>query len=266
MLDHPDIDIVYNPLPNHLHAEWSINAMRAGKHVLCEKPLALEAAEVDQMAKTANETGRVLAEAFMYRHHPQTLKAKDLVQSGRLGDLRFLRGAFTFTLTREQDYRWNPAMGGGSLWDVGCYPINFIRHLVGTEPLEVFGWQVLDPRGCDETFIGQLRFPGDVMAQIDCSFRSSVRTEMQMVGSRGILSIPQPFKPGRNGRLLITENDRVDTIRTPGQKLYLGEVEDMYDAIETGRAPRVSLDDSRGNTATIQALLTSARSGKPIAV
>src|SRR5512140_391755 len=119
------IDAVYISLPNHLHAEWSIRAMQAGKHVLCEKPLALTVEDVDAMADAARETARVLAEAFMYRHHAQTLKVEEIVQSGRLGTLQLIQGAFTYTLTREGDIRLKNETGGGSIWDVGCYPISY---------------------------------------------------------------------------------------------------------------------------------------------
>jgi len=266
LLDDPDIDVIYNPLPNHLHAEWSILAMQAGKHVLCEKPLALTVEEVDRMAATAKTTGQVLAEAFMYRHHPQTLKARELVAEGRLGEVRALRSAFTFTLNRPSDIRWNKAMGGGSLWDVGCYPVGFMRYLIDSEPLEVFGWQVPGPGECDATFAGQMRFPENILAQFDCGFQAPLRTELEVVGSTGTLTIPLPFKPGRRGQLFLREKNRTETIHTPGEDLYQGEVEDMADAILLGRPARVSLADSRGNIAAIQALLSSAQSGMPVLV
>ncbi|MFZ5909979.1 MAG: Gfo/Idh/MocA family protein [Chloroflexota bacterium] len=265
LLDDPDIDVIYNPLPNHLHAEWTIKALQAGKHVLCEKPLALGASDVDKMAAAAKETGRALAEAFMYRHHPQTLKVQELVGKGALGELRLIRGAFTFVFTREDNYRFKKEMGGGSLWDVGCYPINYARTLVGAEPLEVFGWQVTGPGGCDETFVGQMRFPGDVLAQFDSSFRSSYRAEMEIVGSQASLRIPNPFKPDRREMLLLQRDGRQEKIhiRSSGA-LYGGEVEDLADAILLGKAPRVSLADSRGNAAAITALAESAQAGKPV--
>ena len=147
LLADPEIDVVYNPLPNNLHAEWTIKALRAGKHVLCEKPMTLTLAEMDEISAVSRETGKIVTEAFMYRHHPQTLKVKEIVENGTLGKLQLIRGAFTFTLTREGDYRSDPAMGGGSIWDVGCYPISYARTLVGAEPLEVFGWQVEGPSG-----------------------------------------------------------------------------------------------------------------------
>ncbi|MFZ5822637.1 MAG: Gfo/Idh/MocA family protein [Chloroflexota bacterium] len=265
LINDPGIDVIYNPLPNHLHAEWTIKALQAGKHVLCEKPLALSASDVDEMAAAAKEAGRALTEAFMYRHHPQTLKVQELVSKGVLGELRLIRGAFTFVFTREDNYRFKKEMGGGSLWDVGCYPINYARTLVGAEPLEVFGWQVLGPGGCDETFAGQMRFRGDVLAQFDSSFRSSYRAEMEIVGSRAGLRITNPFKPGRRETLLLQRDGRQEKIhiRSSGA-LYGGEVEDLADAILLGKAPRVSLADSRGNVAAITALAESAQAGKPI--
>ena len=120
LLNDPEIDVIYNSLPNHLHTEWTIKALRAGKHVLCEKPIALTLAELDAMSQAAQETGKVLAEAFMYRHHAQTLKVKEIVDGGELGRIQLIKGAFTFTLTHEDDIRLNQETGGGSIWDVGC--------------------------------------------------------------------------------------------------------------------------------------------------
>lgn len=264
LLADPEIDVIYNSLPNNLHAEWTVRALRAGKHVLCEKPLALTLAEVDAIFAAARETGRVVAEAFMYRHHPQTLKVKEIVESGVLGKLQLIKGAFTFTLTREDNYRMNLEMGGGSIWDVGCYPISYTRFIVGAEPLEVFGWQVTGAGGADDSFIGQMRFAQDVHAQFDSGFKSPFRSHMEIVGSMGSLVVPVPFKPGRNEKIFLTREDKMETIKIAGQELYLGEVDDMTDAILTGRLPRVTLADSRGNTATILALLESAKTGKPI--
>jgi predicted dehydrogenase len=127
MLAAPEIDVIYNPLPNHLHAEWNIKAMQAGKHVLCEKPFALTVEEVDLVEKAAKDTGKIIAEAFMYRHHPQTLKVKQMVDEGILGKIKLIRGSFTYQFTRHENYRADPAMGGGALWDIGCYPLSYRR-------------------------------------------------------------------------------------------------------------------------------------------
>lgn len=264
MLDDPDIDVIYNPLPNHLHAEWTIKAARAGKHVLCEKPLALSIPEVEAIAAAARENNVVIAEAFMYRHQPQTLKVRELVEGGVIGELCLIRGCFTFNLTRETDYRLDPAMGGGSLWDVGCYPVSFARYMVGSEPLVVSAMQVTGPSGVDEALAGQMQFAGNILAQFDCGFRAPFRAQMEIVGSEGSLTIPTPFKPGRREKILLTRNGKVETIRVPGQELYLGEVEDMADAILLGKPSRVSLTESRGNVATILALLESARTKQAI--
>ncbi|HEY2980053.1 MAG TPA: Gfo/Idh/MocA family oxidoreductase [Anaerolineales bacterium] len=264
LLDDPQIDVIYNSLPNHLHADWSIRALRAGKHVLCEKPIALSLEEMDAMIAAARDTGKVLAEAFMYRHHPQTLKVKELVDSGALGLVRLVRGSFTFSLAGDRDIRLVKQMGGGSIWDVGCYPISFTRAVLGSEPLEVFGWQVKGPTGIDETFTGEMRFAGDVPASFDCGFRSPLRWHMEIVGSDATLNVPSPFKPGYNEKLLLSRDDQTETIVVPGQELYIGEVEDMADAVLAGKAPRVSLKDSRGNTAAILALLESSEANRPI--
>lgn len=265
LLADPEIDVIYNSLPNHLHAEWTIKAVEAGKHVLCEKPLALTVAEVDAIHAAAHKHGRVVAEAFMYRHHPQTLKVQELVKSGSIGILKLIRGSFSFILSREEDIRLlDPAMGGGSIWDVGCYPISYARTVVGENPLEVFGWQVTGKTGIDETFIGQMRFAGDVHAQFDSSFVIPFHSFMEIVGSEGTLSIPEPFKPDANERIFLTRDEKTETIKIKGQELYLGEVEDMADAILLGHDSRVSLHDSRTNVAVINALLESARVGKPV--
>ncbi len=272
LLNDPEIDVIHNSLPNSLHAEWTIKALRAGKHVLCEKPIALTVAELDAMAAAAEEVGRVLAEAFMYRHHPQTLKVKGIVESGALGKLQLIKGSFTFILTRKNDIRLKKEMGGGSIWDVGCYPISYARMLVGSEPLEVFGWQVpggalsesKDPGGADESFVGQMRFADDIHSQFDCGFTSQPRTHIEIVGTQGTLNIPMPFKPGEKEMVFLTRGDKTETIKIKGQELYLGEVEDMADAILLGKPPRVSLSDSRGNISAITALIASSKTGKPV--
>ena len=266
LLADPEIDVIYNSLPNHLHAEWTIKALRAGKHVLCEKPFALTLAEVDAMSQAAHETGKVLAEAFMYLHHAQTLKIKEIVDSGVLGKLQLIKGAFTFTLTREGNYRWMEEMGGGSIWDVGCYPISFARMIVGAEPVEVFGWQLTGPGGSDESFFGQMRFKDEVHMQFDCGFKSPSRAFIEIIGTDATLNIPDPFKPGRKNEIYLNHNNEMQTIKIKGDELYSGEVEDICDAILKNQPSLISLADSRGNIAVMLALLKSAKSGKPVSL
>ena len=162
LLQDPEIDVIYVSLPNHLHAEWTIKALQAGKHVLCEKPLALTLDEVDRNAAAAQASGRVLAEAFMYRHHPQTLQVMEMVSQRRTGHTAADQGGIHIHLEAARDIRLREETGGGSIWDVGCYPISYARMVAGAEPVEVFGWQVLGSGGVDESFLGQLRFPNGV--------------------------------------------------------------------------------------------------------
>ena len=202
----------------------------------------------------------------MYRTHPQTLKVQEMVASGELGQIKLVRGSFSFVLDRPEDYRAQPEMGGGALWDIGCYPLSYTRALLGAEPLEVFGWQVTGSTGIDEVFAAQLRFPGDIYAQLDCSFAIPYRVSMEIVGDKGVLSIPVPFNPGEREKLYLRRNDVTQTIPVKGMQPYLSEVEDMADAVLLGNPPRVSLADSRANVAAILALFESARVGKPVAL
>ncbi len=266
LLSDPDIDVIYNPLPNSLHAEWTVKAAQSGKHVLCEKPLALSFAEIQAMKEAVQQSKVVIAEAFMYRHHPQTLKVKEMVDTGAIGDLCLIRGSFTFNLKGKDDVRLDPALGGGSVWDVGCYPISYSRAIIGKEPVEVFGWQRTGLSGVDEVFTGQIRFAGNVLAQFDCGFRGLFRATMEIVGTSGAIFIPNPFKPGKKEKIVLTRDEEKKIIQINGPELYSGEVEDLADAVLLGRAPRISLEDSAGNLATILALYQSAKESRPISI
>jgi len=264
LLNDPEIDVIYNPLPNHLHAEWTIKAVEAGKHVLCEKPLALSPQEVDAIEAAAQKNGRVVTEAFMYRTHAQTLKVREIVQSGKLGRIRLVHGSFTFVLDTPGDYRLDPAMGGGSLWDIGCYPLSYTRSALAAEPVEVFGRQVTGSTGIDESFAAQLIFPGEVFAQLDCSFAIPSHVFMEIVGDQGTLVVPVPFNPGANGAVYLARKDKNERLPIKGTAPYVSEVEDLADAILLGKPPCISLADSRANVAAMTALLESARTGLPI--
>ncbi len=266
LLADPEIDVVYNSLPNSLHADWTIKAAEAGKHVLCEKPLAVSVEEVDAVASAAKRCGVKVAEAFMYRHHAQTHKVKALVEEGAIGALQMVRGHFSFTVDHPGNVRLNPGLAGGSVWDVGCYPISYARYLVGEDPQEVFGWQVKEGAGVDELFMGQLRFANGVLAQFDCSLRSPNRGYMEAVGSGGWIRVPSPYKPEYDEKIILRRGAAPETVEIPGEDLYLGEVEDLASAILDGSPTRISLADSRGNVATIVALLQSAAEGRPVAV
>jgi xylose dehydrogenase (NAD/NADP) len=264
LLADPEIDVIYNSLPNSLHAEWTIKAMEAGKHVLCEKPLALSLEEVDAIGAAAQKTGKVVTEAFMYRHHPQTLKVKQLLDNGAIGAIQMVSGVFTFYLEDPNNVRMAAELGGGSIWDVGCYPISYTRAMVGEEPEEAFGWIETGSSGVDLNFAGQLRFGSGILAQVSSGFRTPYTINMTFLGESGSLVIPRPFNPRGKTSISLRRGDVEEAISIDAVDLYLGEVEDLADAVLDGKAPRVSLADSRANTAAILALLESAHSGKPV--
>ena len=267
MLADPDVDVIYNPLPNSMHTEWTIKAAQAGKHVLCEKPLANTVEEVDAITEAAQKAGVVVMEAFMYRHHPQTLKVKEMIDGGAVGKLQVVRGSFMFKIGSEDDVRLNASLGGGSIWDIGCYPISYTRLIVGEEPVEVFGWGMFGSASrVDEIFAGQMRFANGVFAQFDSGFHSPQRVGLDLVGDKGNLFVFQPFTPRLNEKMILRDGAKEEVIVTPGEDLYLGEVENMADAILSGAPIRMSLADSRNNVLTIQKFLESAQSGKPVAI
>jgi predicted dehydrogenase len=199
----------------------------------------------------------------MYRHHPQTIRVKELVEGGAIGKLQLMRGSFTFNIASEADIRLNPKTGGGAIWDLGCYPISYARLIVGAEPVEVFGQQVTGKSGVDDFFFGQMKFPGDVYAQFDCGFRSPDRQHLEVVGSAGAIRVPVPFKPRLDETITLYKDDKTEAIQIAQQELYIGEVEDMADCILNGKSPRMSLADSRANVAAMVALLESAKTGRP---
>ena len=155
-------------------------------------------------------------------------------------------------------------LGGGSIWGVGCYPISFARLIAGSGPVDVFGWQIVQDYGVDETFAGQMIFPDDVFAQFDSGFRTPQRTHIELLGDKGNIVLEKPFTPPLNEKIILTTGDETRIITIPGEDLYLGEVENMADAILNGAPTRMSLADSRNNVATIQALLASAAKGQPV--
>ena len=264
LLADPEIDVVFVPLPNALHAPWAIRAVEAGKHVLCEKPLATSVEDVRAIEAAARTHRRIVAEAFMYRHHPLTSAVAAAARSGAIGELRLIRGWFSFVLDRPQDARWDPAMGGGSLWDVGCYPLSYARAVTGAEPVEVVGSRQSSPSGVDEVFTGLLRFPGRVQAVIDCSFTTPFQTGMELIGTAGRIVVRNPFKPGTESGYDLVTASGCDFVPVAGQELYSGEVEDLASAVLDGSLPRVTLADSRANVAAIEALYESARIGRPV--
>jgi D-xylose 1-dehydrogenase (NADP+, D-xylono-1,5-lactone-forming) len=263
LLADPAIDVIYIPLPNSLHVEWTVKALDAGKHVLCEKPLALNVEDVDRIADAAQRNRRIAAEAFMYRHHPFTRAAQDVVRSGRLGRVRGYKGAFTFPLTREGDVRLDPALGGGSLWDVGCYPLSYANLLADAAPAEVFGWQQTSGAGVDLEFSAMMRYADGAVAQFDCGFIGPFRAEMDVFGTAASLRILRPFRADDRSRLLLTIGDDTEALPCETAPSFAGEIADIEAAALDGAPQRVPLSESRRTIATIRALYSSASSARP---
>ena len=269
MLQSGAVDAVYIGLPNHLHAEWTVRALEHGVHVLCEKPFAISLAEVDRMSAAAQANGRVLAEAFMYRHHPQTKIVGDWVRGGRLGAISTLRGVFTFTMTNRDNIRLIPEWGGGSLWDVGVYPLSYAQYLLGGPPEWVFGDQWIGPSGVDESFNGQFHYADGAVAQISSAFRVPWYVHFDVQGERGRLVMTRPFTglEGDERRLTFVDADNAaHEIPVPEQELYAGEVEDMHAAILDGQPTYISLNETRDHVRTVLALYESARRGEKVYV
>lgn len=272
MLDSGQVDAVYISLPNHMHAEWTIRALRSGVHVLCEKPIALSLSDVDAMAAAAQETGRALAEAFMYRHHRQIKTAGEWVRSGRLGDVTVVRSVFNFDIHGGakglDNVRLAPDKGGGSLWDVGCYPVSLAQFLLGEAPQSVLGAQVLGQTGVDELFCGQLHYRGGRVAQISSALRTPFFMAAEVIGTAGRLHMDRPFLPGVDGKpyclTFFPAQGEPEPIPVDDAYLYNGEVEDMHDAILDGKPPYLTLAETRDHVRTILALYQSAAAGQVV--
>jgi xylose dehydrogenase (NAD/NADP) len=266
MLASEAVDAVYISLPNHLHAEWSIKAMEAGKHVLCEKPFAISVADVDQMIATADRTGRALAEAFMYRHHPQTKLIGEWIEDGRLGEITYFQGVFNFMGLEPNNVRLAPEMGGGALWDVGVYPLSLAQYVMGGPPEKVVGDQLLGSSGVDMFFVGQLRYNGGRIAHISCSFNTPFHTFAQIMGTKGTLTVYRPFIAMHDqSHLYFTEPDgKPELVPVPAKELYLGEVEDMNAAVLDGTPNYLTLAESRNHVRTVLALYESAQNNSQV--
>jgi D-xylose 1-dehydrogenase (NADP+, D-xylono-1,5-lactone-forming) len=262
LLEDPDVDAVYISLPNALHVEWTLRALEAGKHVLCEKPMSRRAAEVEAAFDAAERAGLVLSEGFMWRHHPQTHLVERLVGAGTIGRLRTIRASFSFQLAAVHgpaDTRFDPALGGGALMDVGCYCISATR-LFGGEPERVHGEQVVGDTGVDVVFAGTLRLTDDVLAHFDCGFVVPFRDELELVGENGSLFLDDPWHIYTPGIELRRESgvERIDVASADSYRL---ELENVSDAIR-GTAPLLlGREDAVGQARALEALYDSAGSG-----
>jgi xylose dehydrogenase (NAD/NADP) len=270
LLADPEIDAVYLALPNHLHAEWAIRAVSAGKHVLCEKPLALSVGEVDAIAQAAKNHQRHVVEAYVHLHHPQAPLLRQALAGDVVGPVALVRGGMRFRVSDPNNIRLDPTRGGGALWDVGCYPVSMLLYLAGALPAEVSAFQQLGPSGVDTSFAGQLRFErsalgGAFLAQIDCGLASPFRETLEVVGERGSLVPFSPFRAGIDeapaGYTLLVEGQAAQSIDTPVADPFLAEVTAFEALLLDHAPPAVPLALSRDVIAVLEALYRSARTG-----
>jgi xylose dehydrogenase (NAD/NADP) len=254
LVNDPGIDVIYIALPNHLHAEWTIRALEAGKHVLCEKPLALTVDDVEAIAATAARTNLVAMEAVMYLHHPQTKRVLELITKGELGTIQGAQATFTFQIQRDDDPRLVPAMGGGSIWDLAGYPVSLFRRIAGSGPTHIAAGSHNGPTGVDLSCSAQLRYDDGWTGQLFTSFEVPFDERVEIFGSDGALVIRPAFVPYLTGaptRISIRREDRTDEIEVPLSDPYLGEIENMADAILDGVRAEVPLTETRTNIGTL---------------
>jgi xylose dehydrogenase (NAD/NADP) len=262
LLADPDVEAVYISLPNSLHVEWSIRALKAGKHVLCEKPLSRRAEDVERAFDAADRADRLLMEAFMYRHNPQTARLVELVSGGAVGRLRLVRAAFGFPLADADNVRLNASLDGGGLMDVGCYCVSGLR-LLGGEPEQVYGEQVISQSGVDELFTGTMRLHGDVLAQFDAGLVVSERDELEAIGEEGSLFLDDPWHCERPVIELRTA-DGMEEIAVAPADSYRLQLENISNAIRGEAEPLLGRDDAVGQARAIEALYRSAADGRSV--
>jgi D-xylose 1-dehydrogenase (NADP+, D-xylono-1,5-lactone-forming) len=269
LLADKDIEAVYIPLPNSLHKEWVIRAARAGKHVLCEKPLALSFSECQEMEAAARDNNVKLMEAFMYRFHPRTGKIIRLVRDGALGELRFINTAFTFRLHSVNNIRLSKELGGGSLMDVGCYCVNLIRTLATSEPVEVSAYANWADSGVDVQMAGTLKFESGLLANFDSALNLERRETATVAGTEGYLEIPQSFLPGKadaHFSLLREGAERIDYTIT-GVDQYRLMVEHFGDCVLNDHPLRYPPSEAAANMRVIEVLYQSAfENGRPVKI
>ncbi len=262
LLADPDIDAVYIPLPNHLHLPWTLKALAAGKHVLCEKPLALNAVEAQQMVDAAQAAHLHLMEAFMYRFHPRSQRIREMVQSGQLGSIQLIRSAFTFNIADKNNIRFDPAMGGGALMDVGCYGVSVARWLLNEEPEAVQAQAVYSDTGVDINLVGSLRFSSGPLAVIEASFTSALQQTFSVIGDQAAIDLPHdafiPWEKEAVFTLRGPEDEVGEQITTPGADEYQLMVEHFADAVLGTSQLGFFPTDSIANMRVLDALAEAA--------
>ena len=245
------VDAVYISLPNSLHHPWTLAALAAGKHVLCEKPIANDAAQAQEMFDAAQRAGLVLAEAFMYRSHPLTHAVQAAVAAGKIGELKIIRTSFLYATNKIADnIRFNTSLGGGSLMDIGCYCLSFSRFFAGAEPTSMHVSAHMHSTGVDDYAVGLLHFPGDILATFTCGMAVRADNTASLLGTNGYIEIPIPWKPPANNAAftIVDANNARDTqIVAVDTELYAMEADDLAASIFNHTPPRVSREETLGN-------------------
>jgi predicted dehydrogenase len=262
LLADPDVEAVYISLPNSLHVPWSLKALEAGKHVLCEKPLARRAADAEKAVALATDRGLHLSEGFMWRHTPQTLRISELLDEGRLGSLRFVRAHFSFPEREPGDVRLSRELEGGALMDVGCYCLSATR-LFGGEPERVAGMQIEGGDGVDIRFAAVLKLPGGALAHLDCGMDSAHRHELELVGEQASLFVADPWH-GRSPGIEWRHDGEVERIEVAAANPYACQVENFAAAVREGTPLRLGGEDAVAQARVIEALYASADTGREI--
>jgi predicted dehydrogenase len=265
LLEDPEVDAVYISLPNTMHVEWSIRSVEAGKHVLCEKPLTRDPADAEAAFDAADRAQRILMEAFMYRHNPQTKRLRRLVDEGAVGDVRLIRSAFSYSLYDEQNIRLRTDVEGGALMDVGCYCVSGSRLAAGAEPESVFGAAWYGPTGTDWVFTGSMRFPGDLLATFDCGTALPGRDELEVIGSEGSLFLDDPWHC-TDPVIELRRDDGTEEIRLENEDSYRLQLENLSDAIQGNAEPLLGRADAIGQARALEALYRSAQAEQPVSL
>ena len=261
LLRDAEIDAVYVPLPNSMHVEWTLKALEAGKHVLCEKPFSLEADGARRAVERAREQNLALMEGFMYRLHPQTARLAEILRSGAIGEVRQAVAEFGHRLNDPEDVRGVGSLGGGSLGDVGCYCVSGLRLAFGSEPVRATAFGRFDEEGADKDLGGVLEFEGG-LGIVSCSISSSRRERLEIVGTDGRLTLGTPFRADKaGGQMEVCYGTDLDAESFETADPYGKELEEFARAIREGRDPSVGPDEILGNARALDALLRSARSG-----
>lgn len=262
LLADPELDAIYNSLPNSLHVPWTLRAVEAGKHVLCEKPMDRRPEEVERAFDAADAAGLIVMEAFMYRHHPQTKRLRELVAGGSIGELREIRSTFTYQLDDPTDVRLFRELDGGSLMDLGCYCVSGFRLLAG-EPELVEGAQVIGGDGVDVHFTGTLTFPGGVESRFECGFDSPPSSTLEAIGSKGSALVREPWACSEHA-IELRRNCQTARVEVEDADRYRLQLENFAAAIEGTAEALLGRADAVGQARTIEALYRSAESGEAV--